>query len=119
MSMMVRAVAAATVLGLSLGGGAVVAQNNSGVGVESSTTLITLGTGGGPLPRKDRAQSSNLLIVTPSDIGQMAAKARVKAVVMTHLGPTPDPNDDYQRYVVEAKKYYSGPIVVAKDLMKF
>ena len=29
----------------------------------AGTRLITLGTGGGPLPRKDRAQSSNLLIV--------------------------------------------------------
>jgi ribonuclease BN (tRNA processing enzyme) len=30
---------------------------------KAGTTLITLGTGGGPLPRPDRAQSSNLLIV--------------------------------------------------------
>jgi hypothetical protein len=29
----------------------------------SGTTLITLGTAGGPLPRADRAQSSNLLVV--------------------------------------------------------
>jgi len=57
--------------------------------------------------------------VTPEDIGKMAAKAGVKAVVMTHLGPTIDPHDDYQRYVDAAKKYYSGPITLAKDLMKF
>ncbi len=57
--------------------------------------------------------------VTPEDIGKMAAKAGVKAVVMTHLGPTINANDDYQRYVDEAKKYYAGPIVLAKDLMKF
>ena len=30
---------------------------------QAETTLITLGTAGGPLPRPDRAQSSNLLIV--------------------------------------------------------
>src|SRR6202166_4090571 len=30
---------------------------------KAGTTLITLGTAGGPLPRPDRAQSSNLLIV--------------------------------------------------------
>jgi hypothetical protein len=35
------------------------------------------------------------------------------------LSPTIDPNDDYQRYVDEAKKFYSGPITLAKDLMKF
>ena len=57
--------------------------------------------------------------VTPEDIGKMAAKAGVKAVVMSHLGATINPNDDYQRYVDEAKKYYSGPITIAKDLMKF
>lgn len=57
--------------------------------------------------------------VTPDDIGKMAAKAGVKAVVMTHLGPTVNPNDDYQRYVDGAKKYYSGSIMLAKDLMKF
>ncbi len=57
--------------------------------------------------------------VTPEDIGKMAAKAGVKAVVMSHLGPTVDPHDDYARYVDEAKKYYSGPITIAQDLMKF
>jgi ribonuclease BN (tRNA processing enzyme) len=57
--------------------------------------------------------------VSPEDIGKMAAKAGVKAVVMTHLGPSPNPNDDYQRYADEAKKYFSGPITIAKDLMKF
>jgi ribonuclease BN (tRNA processing enzyme) len=57
--------------------------------------------------------------VTPEDIGKMAAKAGVKAVVMSHLGPSVDPNDDYQRYIDGAKKFYSGPITLAKDLMKF
>lgn len=57
--------------------------------------------------------------VTPTDIGHMATKAGVKAVVMSHLGPSLDPKDDYQRFVDEAKKYYSGPITIAKDLMKF
>jgi ribonuclease BN (tRNA processing enzyme) len=57
--------------------------------------------------------------VTPEDIGKMAAKAGVKAVVMTHLGPTVVPDDDYHRYVEEAQKYFSGLITLAKDLMKF
>jgi ribonuclease BN (tRNA processing enzyme) len=57
--------------------------------------------------------------VTPEDVGKMAAKARVKAVVMTHLGPTVDPKDDYQRYVEGAKKYFPGRIVLAEDLMQF
>ena len=57
--------------------------------------------------------------VTPEDVGQMAAKAGVKMVVMTHLGPTVTPGDDYARYIDAAKEYFSGQIVLAKDLMQF
>jgi len=37
--------------------------SGSTAAVETATTLITLGTRGGPLPTKDCAQSSNLLVV--------------------------------------------------------
>ena len=57
--------------------------------------------------------------VTPEDVGKMAAKAGVKAIVMTHLGPKVDQEQDYSNYVDEARKYFSGPIMLAKDLMKF
>lgn len=57
--------------------------------------------------------------IGPAEIGRMAAAAGVKMVVMSHLGPTSRPNDDYQRYVDEAHKYFRGRIVVAKDLMEF
>jgi ribonuclease BN (tRNA processing enzyme) len=57
--------------------------------------------------------------LTPENVGKMAEKAGVKMVVMTHLGPTIDPERDYPQYVEATKKYYAGPIVLAKDLMKF
>ena len=57
--------------------------------------------------------------VSPKDVGEMATKAGIKTIVMTHLGPSVRPNDDYQRFVDEAKKYFSGQVVVAKDLMEF
>jgi ribonuclease BN (tRNA processing enzyme) len=57
--------------------------------------------------------------VTPEDVGKMATKAGVKSVVMTHFSPSVDPNDDYQRYADGAKQFFSGPIFLAKDLMKF
>ena len=57
--------------------------------------------------------------VTPEDVGKMAATAGVKAVILTHVTPTVDPNDEYQRYIDGAKKFYSGSITLAKDLMKF
>jgi ribonuclease BN (tRNA processing enzyme) len=57
--------------------------------------------------------------VTPEDVGKMATKAGVKSVVLTHLSPTTDPEDDYKRYADGVKKVYSGPVAVAKDLSKF
>jgi ribonuclease BN (tRNA processing enzyme) len=52
-------------------------------------------------------------------IGKLAAEANVKMVVMTHLVTTVEPDDDYQRYVDAARKYYAGPIYIAKDLQRF
>ena len=57
--------------------------------------------------------------VTPQQVGQMAAAAGVKTVVMTHFTPTVNPKDDYQRYVDGAKTFFSGSILLAKDLMQF
>ena len=57
--------------------------------------------------------------MSPKQVGELAAKAGVKTIVMTHLGPSVRPDDDYQRYVDEAKTAFSGQIVVAKDLMEF
>jgi hypothetical protein len=55
--------------------------------------------------------------ITPEVVGKMAAKRGVKAVLMTHLVATIEPNDNYRRYVDGAKRYFSGPIILAKDLM--
>jgi ribonuclease BN (tRNA processing enzyme) len=49
----------------------------------------------------------------------MAAAADVKTVVLTHFSPTVNAKDDYQRYVDGARKFFSGPVVVAKDLARF
>ena len=38
---------------------------------------------------------------------------------MTHLSPSSDPNDDFTRYALAAKKHFSGSVLIAKDLMKF
>jgi ribonuclease BN (tRNA processing enzyme) len=49
----------------------------------------------------------------------LATKAGIKTIVMTHFGPSVHPNDGYQRFADEAKKYFSGKVVLAKDLMEF
>jgi len=57
--------------------------------------------------------------ITPEEIGKMAASARVKTVVLTHLPATADPKDEYQRFGEQVKKHFSGQVLIAKDLMEF
>ncbi len=57
--------------------------------------------------------------LTPEDVGKMAARAGVKTVVLTHLPATDDPKDEYQRFAEQVKKYFSGQVLVARDLMEF
>jgi ribonuclease BN (tRNA processing enzyme) len=52
-------------------------------------------------------------------IGKMAARANVKTVVLSHLSARADGTDDYTPWVAEVKKYFSGHVLVAKDLMEF
>ncbi len=56
--------------------------------------------------------------LTPQDVGEMAQKAGVKKVVLSHLAPTIYPNDKYERWKDLTKKYFSGEVVVAEDLMR-
>jgi ribonuclease BN (tRNA processing enzyme) len=55
--------------------------------------------------------------LTTADVGNLAARARVKTVVLTHI--TSKPDDDYTSWVNDVKKYFSGRVLVAKDLMEF
>ena len=41
-------------------------------------------------------------------VGDLATKAGVKTVILTHLTPSADPNDDYERMAVAVRKFYSG-----------
>ena len=51
-------------------------------------------------------------------IGKMAARAKVKTVVLSHLTQRFG-SDDYTPWAEEVKKHFSGQVLVAKDLMKF
>lgn len=57
--------------------------------------------------------------LTPTEVGEMAAKAGVKAVVLTHILTGPNPKKDYARFIKGVKQKFSGPVTVAKDLMQF
>jgi len=56
--------------------------------------------------------------LTLVDIGQMATRAGVKTVVLSHLTQRAG-TDDYTSWVEEVKKHFSGQVLVAKDLMEF
>ena len=51
------------------------------------------------------------------EVGKLAAQARVKTVLLTHL--TAKPDDDYTSWADEVKKHFSGQVLIAKDLMEF
>jgi ribonuclease BN (tRNA processing enzyme) len=55
--------------------------------------------------------------MTPEIVGQMAARANVKTLVLSHL--TYSPSGNYDGRADEVKKYFSGRVLVAKDLMEF
>jgi len=57
--------------------------------------------------------------LTPEEVGKMAARAGVKTVVLTHLPSTTDPQDDYTRFGEQVRKYFSGQVLIAKDLIEF
>ena len=56
--------------------------------------------------------------LTPEQIGVMATRAGVKTVILSHLTPRPD-SDDYAPWAGEAKKHFTGQVLVAKDPMEF
>ena len=51
-----------------------------------------------------------------SEVGRVAAEARVKCLVLTHIVP---PDADRQSLVEDARQDYGGPVVVGEDLMRF
>ncbi|UZE46701.1 MBL fold metallo-hydrolase [Rhodopseudomonas sp. P2A-2r] len=52
------------------------------------------------------------------DVGRIAQAAGVKKLVMTHLVPGDIDSITDEMWMEGARKHYSGPIVVAKDLME-
>jgi ribonuclease BN (tRNA processing enzyme) len=57
--------------------------------------------------------------INPDQVGQMAAKAKVKRVVITHLVAGRDPNVDTAPYVAGVKKWFDGPVEIADDLNRY
>jgi ribonuclease BN (tRNA processing enzyme) len=54
---------------------------------------------------------------TAEQAGQVAAEAGVKMLVLSHLVPAGDPDVPDSEWIAAARRHYSGPIVVGRDLM--
>jgi ribonuclease BN (tRNA processing enzyme) len=67
----------------------------------------------GPLMNHMRTEHS-----TAEQVGQTASDAGVKQVVLSHLVQGQGATND-AAYIARVKKYYSGPVVVGRDLMEF
>jgi ribonuclease BN (tRNA processing enzyme) len=57
--------------------------------------------------------------INPDQVGEMAAKAKVKRVVITHLVAGRGPNVDTALYVAGVKKWFDGPVEIADDLDRY
>jgi ribonuclease BN (tRNA processing enzyme) len=67
----------------------------------------------GPLMNHMRTEHS-----TAEQIGQTASEAGVKQVVLSHLVQGQGATND-AAYIAGVKRFYSGPVVVGRDLMEF
>jgi ribonuclease BN (tRNA processing enzyme) len=75
--------------------------------------------GGAPMPEAQYQGAVKHLSshhLSPTQLGELAARAGVKRVVVTHLAPgTTDPAT-IGGYVLDIQKQYKGPVTVASDL---
>ncbi len=56
--------------------------------------------------------------LTPEQIGQLAQRAGVKMVVLTHFSPGMDGETDASRYVDGVRKHFNGPVIAGRDLLE-
>ncbi len=57
--------------------------------------------------------------LTQEEVGRMAERAGVKAVLLTHLPNSGDPSDDYERFREQVGMHFTGEILVAEDLEEY
>lgn len=73
----------------------------------------------GALPHGQELARSVLSHHTSAEqAGQVAAAAGVKMLVLSHLVPAEDPTVPDAEWIAAARRHYSGPIVVGRDLMQ-
>ena len=57
--------------------------------------------------------------LTPDAVGELAARAGVKALVITHFAAgTPEP-ERTKGYIAQIRTWFGGPVTLANDLDRF
>ncbi|MFZ2326658.1 MAG: MBL fold metallo-hydrolase [Rhodoferax sp.] len=56
--------------------------------------------------------------ITPEQIGQLAKKANVKSVVLTHYAPGLDGETDLSKYTDGVRKHFAGSVIAGRDLLE-
>lgn len=72
-----------------------------------------------PAARAGFLRHMDLDHLTPVQVGDIAARAGVKAVVLTHLVPGLDGEQDTSGYTAGLSRHFSGPVTVANDGDRF
>lgn len=57
--------------------------------------------------------------LSPEAVGKMATDAQIKRVVLTHLTPIAGGDEAYEQVAAQVRSFYSGEVVIAKDLARF
>ncbi len=57
--------------------------------------------------------------MTPEQVAHIAQKSGIKVLIFSHLLPSSDANDTYQRFKEEAAKSFNGQILIGNDLMRY
>lgn len=57
--------------------------------------------------------------LTPPQVGELAARAGVRKVVLTHLSPGADSETDTSAYTAGLAAHFKGEVIVARDLDRF
>ena len=71
------------------------------------------------LPNSEALARSVIAHHTTADqVGRVAAAARVKTLVLSHLVPAEDPDVPDEEWVAPIRNHYSGRVIVGRDLME-
>ncbi len=56
--------------------------------------------------------------LSPEEVGVMAARAHVRVLVLTHLGPFP-PGSDMTVFTAGIAKHFAGVVIPGRDFLEY